>query len=216
MQWVHGAQQAQTGDQALGIGNLAIQRAGLNLVMGRPGNLASKLEAGNIRQAWQSGIQAWTSQEKLAVDTGLDGHLHPHTSCLHRSHTIRVHHGTTSASEYFVISCVYHTCGHSSTQENRWKSRIQNFVWSHHGLDGRADSPVPGNQAGLASKLEPGNWAGLVIWHSGLNWAIRQAWQSGNPATWQSSPIWTSMAYDISKILSGVPQACWAPEPAMY
>ena len=35
---------------------------------------------------------------------------------------------------------VDHTYGHSYTQENRWKSRIQNFKWSHHGLDGCVNS----------------------------------------------------------------------------
>ena len=59
-----------------------------------------------------------SSQEKLAVDTGLDRHRR------HQSYSV-IAPSTRSSSlswdHFEVISCVDHTYGHSSTQENRLK-----------------------------------------------------------------------------------------------
>ena len=58
----------------------------------------------------------------------------------HRDCTVNtLFESVTSTSEYYIISCIDHTYGHSSTLENHWKSWIRNFKWSHHGLDGHAD-----------------------------------------------------------------------------
>ena len=48
---------------------------------------------------------------------------------------VRIHTDMQTYSHSFRFA---HLLGHSSTQESR-KSRIRNFKWSHHGLDGCAD-----------------------------------------------------------------------------
>ena len=85
-------------------------------------------------------------------------------------------------------------------------------LWQSSGQAWTRQSGRPGN---LASKLEPGNRAGLAIW---------QTWQSSHQSNLshqdlngvsETGPQWSF--WDRTwMILSGVPQACWAPESAIY